>query len=49
MTMAETARFLLGLREIGLSDKAIADFLLWIETGEDQYKPTQQIEDARRE
>ena len=44
MNMTEVARLLLGLRAAGWTDKEINDtdiinFLLWIETGEEQYKP----------
>jgi hypothetical protein len=37
--MSETARLILGLRADGWSEKKINDFILWIETGEEQYKP----------
>lgn len=37
--MQEIARLLLGLRSDGWSEKKINDFLLWIETGEEAYKP----------
>lgn len=40
MNMQENARLALGLRALGLSDTDIVNFLLWIETGEDQYKPS---------
>ena len=39
MNMQEIARMILGLRAAGWSDKEINDFLLYIETGEEQYKP----------
>ena len=39
MNMQEVARLLLGLRSDGWSEKKINDFLLFIETGEDQYRP----------
>lgn len=39
MEMAKIARLLLGLRADGWDEKKINDFLLYIETGEDQYKP----------
>ena len=39
MNMAENARFILGLRSAGWSEKKINDFMLYIETGEEQYKP----------
>lgn len=37
--MQEVARLLLGLRADGWSEKKINDFLLWIETGDEKYKP----------
>ncbi len=40
MNMQEHARMILGLRSAGWSDEDINDFMLYIETGEDQYKPT---------
>lgn len=39
MNMAEVARFLLGLRAAGWSEKEINDFMLYIASGEEQYKP----------
>ena len=39
MTMTETARLILGLRAAGWTDKQIDDFILYIETGDDSYKP----------
>ena len=39
MNMAETARLILGLRAAGWDEKKINDFLLYIESGEEQYKP----------
>lgn len=42
MNMQENARLALGLRALGLSDTEIVNFLLWIETGEDQYKPSRE-------
>lgn len=39
MNMQEVARMITGLRAAGWSDTEINDFLLYIETGEDQYKP----------
>ncbi|MCM1228213.1 MAG: hypothetical protein NC320_12495 [Clostridium sp.] len=39
MNMQETARLILGLREAGWNEKKINDFLLFIESGEEQYKP----------
>ncbi len=40
MNMAEVARLLLGLRAAGWTEKEINDFVLYIESGEEQYKPT---------
>lgn len=39
MNMTETARLILGLRNAGWNEKEINDFILYIETGEDQYRP----------
>ena len=39
MNMTEVARLLLGLRAAGWSEKEIIDFVLYIESGEEQYKP----------
>ena len=39
MTMQENARRNLGLRAKGWTDTEIADFLLWIESGDERYKP----------
>lgn len=39
MNMQEAARFILGLRAAGWSEKEINDFMLFIESGEDQYRP----------
>lgn len=40
MNIQENARLVLGLRSAGWSEKKINDFLLYIETGDEQYKPT---------
>lgn len=45
MNMQEVARLLLGLRADGWSEKKINDFLLWIETGEEQYRPKAESEE----
>ena len=37
MNMTEVARVLLGLRAAGWSEKEINDFVLYIESGEEQY------------
>ena len=39
MNMKEAARVILGLRAAGWDEKEINDFILYIETGEEQYKP----------
>ncbi len=39
MNMSEASRIILGLRAAGWEEKAINDFILWVETGEEQYKP----------
>lgn len=39
MNMQETARLILGLHAAGWSEKEINDFLLFIGSGEEQYKP----------
>jgi hypothetical protein len=37
--MGEASRIILGLRAAGWDDKRINDFILWIRTGEEIYKP----------
>ncbi|MCD7812663.1 MAG: hypothetical protein LUH20_01190 [Lachnospiraceae bacterium] len=39
MNMTEVARIILGLRADGWDEKKINDFILWIETGDEKYKP----------
>lgn len=39
MNMQESSRIILGLRAAGWDEKSINDFILWVETGEEQYKP----------
>ncbi len=39
MNMQETARMILGLQAAGWTDSEITDFMLFIETGEEKYKP----------
>ena len=43
MDVQENARLLSGLRALGLRDTEIVNFLLWIETGEGQYKPASHL------
>ena len=49
MNMAEVARLILGLRSAGWSEKQINDFLLFIESGEEQYKPQKTESDKKDE
>lgn len=44
MTMSEAARLIIGLRAAGWSEKDINDFILFIETGDEQYKPKEKAE-----
>ncbi len=44
MNMTEVARLLLGLRAAGWSEKEINDFVLYIGSGEEQYKPKPRTE-----
>lgn len=44
--MQENARLILGLRAAGWDDKKIADFILYIESGDEQYKPTEDKKEA---
>ena len=37
--MSEAARIIIGLRAAGWDEKKINDFILYVETGEEQYKP----------
>jgi len=41
MTMTEIARLIEGLRSAGWEEKKINDFLLYIESGAEEYKPTE--------
>lgn len=42
MSMQETSRFIMGLRAAGWDEKRINDFILYIESGDEQYKPKEQ-------
>lgn len=46
--MQETARLILGLRAAGWNEKMINDFLLFIESGEEQYMPKEKTEDQNK-
>ena len=39
MNMQETSRFIMGLRAAGWDEKKINDFILYIESGNETYKP----------
>ena len=43
MNLQEMVRFLMGLREIGLTEKEINDFLIYIASGNDEYKPRRAV------
>lgn len=38
--MAEASRIILGLRAAGWDERSINDFILWVESGKEQYKPS---------
>ena len=42
-TMQEASRIILGLRAAGWDEKSINDFILWIETGNNEYKPKKEL------
>ena len=39
MTMQEMTRFILGLREAGWTEEKINDFIVFIESGDEKFKP----------
>lgn len=39
MNMSESSRLILGLRSKGWTNTEITDFILWVETGDEQYRP----------
>ena len=43
--MNESSRLILGLRSRGWTDTEIIDFILYIETGDDKYKPKSKDEE----
>ena len=49
VNMSESSRLIIGLRGKGWTDTEIADFILWIETGEEQYRPTELKSETKRE
>lgn len=46
MNMQEMARLIEGLRAIGLSGDEVADFLLWIESGDKSKLPNAKVKDS---
>ncbi len=49
MNMQEVARFIIGLRAAGWTEKQINDFMMYIESGEEQYKPKAENKDEQKE
>ncbi|MCD7762306.1 MAG: hypothetical protein LUI14_03720 [Lachnospiraceae bacterium] len=49
MNMTEIARMITGLRAAGWTEKEINDFMLWIETGEEHYKPKDREQKVKNE
>ena len=49
MNMSETARLILGLRAKGMSDTEITNLILFVETGEEQYKPKKESKEKKTE
>ena len=43
MNMLEVTRLILGLRSVGWSEKKINDFLIYIASGEEKYKPVNSV------
>lgn len=41
MNMQESSRIILGLRAAGWNDTDITNFILWVETGDEKYKPAE--------
>ena len=42
MDIVKVSPIILGLRAAGWDDKRINDFILWVESGEGQYKPKEE-------
>lgn len=45
MNMQESSRLILGLRAKGWSDTEITNLILYIETGDEKYKPKEDTKD----
>lgn len=48
MNMQEMARLIEGLRAIGLTDTELADFLLWVESGDKTKLPKREKKDEEQ-
>ena len=46
MDMAKSARIMLGLRAKGWTDTEIVNFCLWVETGDERYRPAEEAKDG---
>ncbi len=45
--MQESSRLIIGLRAKGWTDTQIADFILYIESGDERYKPQPDKKDEK--
>ncbi|MBR3723598.1 MAG: hypothetical protein IKN12_12695 [Selenomonadaceae bacterium] len=48
MNMQEVVRLLTGLRDMGLPEKEINDFLMYIESGNDAFRPKSKVAIAEK-
>ena len=48
MNLQEVVRLLTGLRDMGLPEKEINDFLMYIESGNDVFRPKSKVIDAEK-
>ena len=49
MNMTENSRFIKGLRAEGWTEKEINDFMLYIESGEEEYMPKPRLRKEKEE
>ena len=49
MNMQETARLILGLRSAGWTEEQINDFILFIESGDEKYRPRNNTENKDKQ
>lgn len=49
MEPPEVTRLIPGLRSKGWTDTEITDFILWMESGEEQYRPRAETDTERKE